>query len=131
MWSFQDSFSLETAGNSGADIAVGMAGGPASFSESSQGIKGGDRTGDDHAGDASSGAVEGGTAFAILARAAGAANTLETATSQPMTHQHLRIAQTRLEHWREQIRRLSGRVVRHRLFVPVSGPVRRSVVSGE
>jgi hypothetical protein len=75
--------------------------------------------------------VEGGTAFAILARAAGAANTLETSTSQPMTHQHLRIAQSRLEHWREQIRRLSGRVVRHRLFVPASGPVQRSVVSGE
>ena len=74
--------------------------------------------------------VEGAAAFAVLARAAGAAQTLETATNQPQTYQHLRIAQTRLAHWRAQLRRLSGRVVRRRLFVPAGGPVQRSVVSG-
>jgi len=62
--------------------------------------------------------VEGATAFAVLARAAGAANTLEVSTPQPQTHQHLRIAQTRLEHWRIQLRRLGGRVVRRQLVVP-------------
>jgi hypothetical protein len=72
--------------------------------------------------------VEGATAFALLARAAGAAQTLETATAQPLTYQHLRIAQSRLAHWRAQVRRLSGRVVRHRLFVPAGGPVQHSAV---
>lgn len=72
--------------------------------------------------------VEGATAFALLARAAGAAQTLEAATEQPLTYQHLRIAQSRLAHWRAQIRWLSGRVVRRRLLVPASGPVQRSAV---
>ena len=73
--------------------------------------------------------VEGATAFALLARAAGAAQTLETATNQPQTYQHLRLAQSRLAHWRAQLRRLRGHAVRRRLYTPAGGPVQRSVVS--
>ena len=74
--------------------------------------------------------VEGATAFAVLARTLGAAQTREAGTVAYETYEHLRIAQTRLAHWRAQLRRLSGRVVRRRLFVPAGGPVQRSVVSG-
>ncbi|MGE0538857.1 MAG: hypothetical protein AB7R89_01585 [Dehalococcoidia bacterium] len=38
-------------------------------------------------------------AMALLSRATGAAQTLETSTSQPQTYQHLRIAQERLRQW--------------------------------
>lgn len=74
--------------------------------------------------------VEGAAALAVLARAAGAAQTLETATEQPMTYQHLRIAQSRLASWRNQIRRLAGGVGRRRLYVTSSRPVETGVVSG-
>jgi len=74
--------------------------------------------------------VEGATAFALLARAAGAAQTLETAAAQPQTYQHLRLAQSRLAHWRTQLRRLGGRAMRARLYTPAGGPVQRSIVTG-
>lgn len=54
--------------------------------------------------------VEGATAFALLARAAGAAQSAESATAQPLTYQHLRIAQTRLSAWRTTLARLQRRL---------------------
>ena len=73
--------------------------------------------------------VEGAAAFALLARVAGAAQTLETATNQPQTYQHLRLAQARLARWRADLRRLGGRVVRQRLYAPAGAPVQRTVVN--
>jgi hypothetical protein len=72
--------------------------------------------------------VEGAIALALLARVAGAAQTLETATTQPQTYQHLRLAQSRLARWRAQIRRLGGRMVRRQSYAPTGVPVQRSVV---
>jgi hypothetical protein len=72
--------------------------------------------------------VEGASALALLARVAGAAQTLEAATAQPQTYQHLRLAQSRLARWRAQLRRLGGRVVQRRLYAPSTAPVQRSVV---
>ncbi len=60
--------------------------------------------------------VEGATVFAILARAMGAANTAETSTVAPQTYQHLRVAETRLEHWRTQLRTLGGALERRALY---------------
>lgn len=60
--------------------------------------------------------VEGATVFAILARAIGAANTAETATIAPQTYQHLRVAETRLEHWRRQLRALGGALERRAVY---------------
>ncbi|HET8644139.1 MAG TPA: hypothetical protein VFO85_01545, partial [Vicinamibacteria bacterium] len=75
--------------------------------------------------------VEGGAALALLARAAGAAQTLETATTQPQTYQHLRLAQARLARWRAELRRLAGRMVRRSIYVPATTPLSRSVVGSE
>jgi hypothetical protein len=75
--------------------------------------------------------VEGAAALALLARVAGAAQTLETSTNQPQTYQHLRLAQERLTRWRAQIRRLGGQVVRRQAYAPSTAPVSRSVVSIE
>ena len=72
-----------------------------------------------------------GAALALLARVAGAAQTLETSTNQPQTYQHLRLAQTRLARWRADLRRLGGCVVRRQLYTPGTAPVQRTVVSGE
>jgi hypothetical protein len=73
--------------------------------------------------------VEGACALALLARVAGAAQTLETATTQPQTYQHLRLAQERLVRWRAQLRRLAGRMVHRRLYTPSGSPVQASVVA--
>jgi len=72
--------------------------------------------------------VEGATAVALLARVAGAAQTLETATTQPQTYQHLRLAQARLTRWRASLRRLGGPVTRRQFYIPATAPVQRSVV---
>src|SRR5215207_7435724 len=73
--------------------------------------------------------VEGAAAMALLARVAGAAETLETATTLPQTYQHLRLAQARLARWRAGLRRLGGRVVRRSLYAPATAPVQAHVVS--
>ncbi|MGE0543690.1 MAG: hypothetical protein AB7R89_26300 [Dehalococcoidia bacterium] len=73
--------------------------------------------------------VEGASALALLARVAGAAQTLETATTQPQTYQHLRLAQSRLARWRAQLRRLGGRLVQRRVYAPSASPLQRSVVA--
>ena len=76
--------------------------------------------------------VEGAAAFAVLARATAAANAWMISSVQPQTYQHLRIAQSRLAAWRSSLRRLGGRTVRQRFYVPAGGPAQRSVVgSGE
>lgn len=72
--------------------------------------------------------VEGGIAFAVLARAVGAANTLDVTTQQVQTYQHLRIAQERLAAWRGHLRRVGGRAVRRRLYAPSARPVQLNVV---
>lgn len=74
--------------------------------------------------------VEGAAALALLARVAGAAQTLETATTQPQTYQHLRLAQSRLARWRAELRRIGGRVVRRSMYAPAAPPVSKSVVDG-
>jgi hypothetical protein len=73
--------------------------------------------------------VEGASALALLARVAGAAQTLESAAAQPQTYQHLRLAQSRLARWRAQLRRLGGRMVQRRLYPPSGSPVQTSVVA--
>jgi hypothetical protein len=73
--------------------------------------------------------VEGACALALLARVAGAAQTLETAATQPQTYQHLRLAQSRLARWRAQLRRLGGRMVHRRLSTSSGSPVQSSVVA--
>src|SRR5215218_3175440 len=75
--------------------------------------------------------VEGAAALALLARVAGAAQTLETAADQPVTYQHLRLAQARLARWRADLRRLGGRLVRRSAYTPAAAPVQLHVVSGE
>jgi hypothetical protein len=72
--------------------------------------------------------VEGASALALLARVAGAAQTLETATTQPQTYQHLRLAQARLTRWRAGLRQLGGRMVRRRLYTAAGSPVQTLVV---
>lgn len=72
--------------------------------------------------------VEGGAAFALLARAAGAAQVLETATAQPLTYQHLRLAQERLDRWKQSLRRVSGRIVQQRLYTPGSSATNLAIV---
>lgn len=71
--------------------------------------------------------VQGAAAFALLSRATGAAETLETAAAQPVTYQHLRIAQARLAEWRRALRRLGG-MTRRQVFAPVGRPAGRDVV---
>lgn len=73
--------------------------------------------------------VEGAAALAILARAMGAAETAETATVAPQTYQHLRIAQERLDRWRDQLRRLSATIGRSAFYTPAAAPVSRDVVA--
>lgn len=73
--------------------------------------------------------IEGACALALLARVAGAAQTLETATTQPQTYQHLRLAQARLARWRAQLRRLGGRMAHRSLYTPFRSPVQTSVVA--
>jgi|SRR5829696_2098089 len=73
--------------------------------------------------------VEGGVALALLARAAGAAQTLETATTQPLTYQHLRLAQERLSRWRVALRRLGGRTTHRALYTPATTATQRSLVT--
>lgn len=73
--------------------------------------------------------VEGATAMAILARAMGAANTAETSTATPVTYQHLRNAQQRLEHWQALLRRLSNTLGRSHLYSPALRPENRELVA--
>jgi hypothetical protein len=73
--------------------------------------------------------VEGATALALLARSAGAAQTFETATAQPTTYQHLRIAQVRLDRWRRSIRALGGQWRGRSFYPPHTAPVGRDVVT--
>lgn len=73
--------------------------------------------------------VEGAAALAMMARTAGAAQTAESATSQPQTYQHLRIAQTSLARWRASLRLLSGRLRGQQLYMPGGAPVQRHVVT--
>ena len=73
--------------------------------------------------------VEGAAALALLARVAGAAQTLESAANQPQTYQHLRLAQARLARWRAGLRRLGGRVVRRSFYIPATAPAQVDVVS--
>lgn len=72
--------------------------------------------------------VEGGAALAILARAMGAANTAETASTPPYTFQHLRVAQERLERWRTLLRTFAGRMQQRGLYVAAPAPVSRHLV---
>ncbi len=73
--------------------------------------------------------MEGATAFAILARAVGAAGTADTATVAPQTYQHLRIAQARLDRWRALLRRLGGQSGRLTLYTPAAAPIGRDAVA--
>ena len=72
--------------------------------------------------------VEGATAMAIMARAMGAASSAETSTTAPQTYQHLRVAQTRLDRWRDLLRRLAGETRPRQLYTPASAPLGRDIV---
>lgn len=70
--------------------------------------------------------VQGAAALALLSRATGAAQTLETSTNQPVTYQHLRLAQERLRQWRVQVRRLGG-MGRRQMYSQQPSAARRNV----
>ena len=73
--------------------------------------------------------VEGAAAQAGLARAVQAASYAEAALTNPVTFQHLRPAQQRLERWREHLRALgSGRLRRRQSYSPSTAPASRSIV---
>ena len=74
--------------------------------------------------------VEGAAALAILARAMGFAQVVESATTPINVHPHLRVAQERLLRWRELLRRLGNPVRSGALYAPGSVPASRFVVSG-
>lgn len=73
--------------------------------------------------------VEGATAIAILARAMGAASAAETSAAAPQTYQHLRVAQTRLNRWRDLIHRLGGGLQRRSFYTAAAAPLSRDIVT--
>lgn len=72
--------------------------------------------------------VEGGAVFALLARAAGFANTLETSAGAAQYMHHLRVAQQRYEQWQRLLRALGTQFKRRRLYTPQDRPSSRDIV---
>lgn len=75
--------------------------------------------------------AEGAFCYSLFARAIGAANTFDSATSgtpMPQTFQHLRVAEARLANWRRQLRRVANQLQTRRLYPPAGRPEARDMV---